>query len=66
MNNTQKLIKILEDAGKSPYYVIGHLQGVLMLLERESSNNEQIIKDSVRYASKLMEMETAELNKLKS
>jgi len=66
MNNTQKLIKTLEAAGKSPHYIIGNLQAVLQLLERESPKNAEILADSVKYAEQLIQMnkeEEAKLNK---
>ena len=64
MNNTTKLVKTLEDAGKSPYYIIGHLQAVLQLLERESDQNAQFLKDSVRYAEQVVQMNKEEAAKL--
>ena len=65
MNNTTRLVKILEDAGKTPYYIIGNLQAVLQLLERESPANAKIIQDSVRYAEQLVQMHKEEENKIK-
>lgn len=65
MNNTTKLVKVLEDAGKSTHYIIGNLQAVLQLLERESSENAKIIQDSVRYAEQLVQMHKQEEAKLK-
>ena len=65
MNNTTKLVKILEDAGKSTHYIIGNLQAVLQLLERESPANAKIIQDSVRYAEQLVRMNKEEEAKLK-
>jgi len=66
MSNTQKLVKTLEAAGKSPHYIIGNLQAVLQLLERESPKNAEILADSVKYAEQLIQMnkeEEAKLNK---
>jgi hypothetical protein len=65
MNNTTKLVKVLEDAGKSTHYIIGNLQAVLQLLERESPENAKIIQDSVRYAEQLVQMHKQEEAKLK-
>lgn len=64
MSNSQKLIKTLDDAGKTPYYIIGHLQAVLQLLERESDQNARILKDSVRYAEQVVQMNKEEAVKL--
>ena len=64
--NTNKLVKTLEAAGKSPHYIIGNLQAVLQLLERESPKNAEILADSVKYAEQLIQMnkeEEAKLNK---
>ncbi len=66
MSNSQKLIKTLEAGDASPYYIIGNLQAVLQLLERESDQNAQILADSVKYAEQLIQMnkeEEAKLNK---
>lgn len=65
MNNTTRLVKVLEDAGKSTHYIIGNLQAVLQLLERESPANAKIIQDSVRYAEQLVQMHKEEENKIK-
>lgn len=64
MNNTNKLIKILLDADKSPHYIIGHLQAVLQQLEWESPKNVQILADSVKYAEQLIQMNKEEEAKL--
>jgi hypothetical protein len=65
MNNTTRLVKVLEDAGKSTHYIIGHLQAVLQLLERESPANAQILQDSVKYAQQLIQMHKEEEAKIK-
>jgi hypothetical protein len=64
MNNTTKLVKTLKDAGKSSDYIIGHLQAVLQLLERESDQNAQFLKDSVKYAEQIIQMNKEEAAKL--
>ena len=64
MSNTTKLIKVLQDADKSPHYIIGHLQAVLQLLERESPKNAQMLADSVKYAEQLIQMNKEEEAKL--
>lgn len=66
MSNTNKLVKTLEDAGKTPYYIIGNLQAVLQLLERESPANARIIQDSVKYAEQLVQMHKEEESKIKA
>ena len=65
MNNTNKLVKILEDAGKSTHYIIGHLQAVLQILERESPANAKILQDSVKHAEQLVQMHKEEEAKIK-
>lgn len=66
MNNTTRLVKVLEDAGKSTHYIIGNLQAVLQLLERESPANARIIQDSVKYAEQLVQMHKEEESKIKA
>jgi hypothetical protein len=64
MSNTQKLLKVLEDGGKSPYYIIGHLQAILIQLERESEQNAKILSDSIKYAEQIIQMHKEEAAKL--
>ena len=66
MTKTQQIVKMFEDEGKSPYYIIGHLQAILISIERDPDSAEQIISSSINHAKQLIQMNKQEQSKLQS